>query len=87
MFAVLDRTFHVVCYAKTRKEAEIYREIKGRYDWQIVEHADYRATSKQQSAVRFCERILNIKFTGNINSGKQCSDFLSDYLEIAKQHF
>lgn len=44
-----------------------------------------KSTEKQQSAVRYCEQWLYIEFDGNIEDFNDCSDFLSIYLEEAKQ--
>ena len=44
-----------------------------------------RVTDKQKGAVDFCETCLNITFTGDINSFCEVSDFLSEYLDEAKQ--
>ncbi len=41
-------------------------------------------TKKQKSAVRFCEKWLNITFKGNINNYSEVSFFLEKYLEKAK---
>lgn len=86
---VIDNTNHVVRYFKTYKESDCFRISNGRLDWCIVSyhHADYRSSQKQQSTVRWTAHILGIKFTGNINSGLSCSEFLSQYLEQAKQFY
>ena len=41
-------------------------------------------TDKQKAAVHFCEQWLNITFNGDINNFQQVSNFLSEYLEEAK---
>ena len=41
-------------------------------------------TKKQKSAVRFCEKQLNITFEGNINNYSEVSSFLEKYLEEVK---
>lgn len=41
-------------------------------------------TDKQKSAVHFCEEWLHISFEGNINSRQDVSEFLSEYLDEAK---
>ncbi len=87
MVVVIDNTNHVIRIFKTFTEADKFRISRSRFDWIIKEYSDYKSTSKQQSAVKFCENILNIEFTGNINSGKDCSDFLSEFLEQAKQFY
>lgn len=42
------------------------------------------STSRQISAVHFCETWLHIKFDGNIDSFDDCHKFLSQYLDDAK---
>lgn len=44
-----------------------------------------KSTKRQQSAVRYCEQWLCIKFDGNINSFNDCFYFLKVYLDEAKQ--
>lgn len=41
-------------------------------------------TKKQKAAVRFCEDYLSIEFIGDIEDYHQVSNFLSEYLEDAK---
>lgn len=41
-------------------------------------------TDKQKAAVHFCEQWLNIDFNGDINNFEQVSEFLSEYLQEAK---
>ena len=41
-------------------------------------------TGRQKAAVHFCEQWLNITFNGDINNFQQVSNFLSEYLEEAK---
>lgn len=86
---VIDSTNHIVRYFKTYQEAKCFIIVNNRLDWKIVSYskADYKPTAKQQSAVRWTERMLGIKFTGNINSGLSCSEFLSQYLEQAKDFY
>lgn len=41
-------------------------------------------TSRQKAAVHFCEEWLHVTFEGNINDFYEVSDFLSEYLDEAK---
>lgn len=41
-------------------------------------------TPRQKAAVSFCEELLDIPFTGDINNFRQVSDYLSEYLNDAK---
>ena len=41
-------------------------------------------TGRQKATVHFCEQWLNITFNGDINNFQQVSNFLSEYLEDAK---
>lgn len=43
------------------------------------------STPKQQAAIRYCEHWLYLDFDGDINNYDHCSEFLSLYLEEAKQ--
>lgn len=42
-------------------------------------------TKRQKDAVHFCEEWLKVPFEGDINNFNQVSDYLSEYLEEAKQ--
>ncbi|MCD8206810.1 MAG: hypothetical protein LUD72_02625 [Bacteroidales bacterium] len=42
-------------------------------------------TQKQKKAVAFCERWVGDEFRGDINSFKQVSDYLDEYLDEAKE--
>lgn len=41
-------------------------------------------TPRQKAAIKFCEKWLDIEFTGNIDDKFQVSEFLSEYLQEAK---
>ena len=86
-YVVIDSTNHIVRCFKTYQEAECFIIVNNRLDWKIMPYhkADYKPTTKQQFAVRWTSYILGIRFTGNINSGLSCSEFLSQYLKQAKQ--
>ena len=88
-YEIIDSTSHIVRYFKTYQEADNFRKVISRPDWKIISYykADYKPTAKQQSAVRWVSYMLGIRFTGDINSGLSCSEFLSQYLELAKQHY
>lgn len=87
-FVVIDRTNHILRSFDTYLEADTFRASQNRWDWLIITYhtADYASTQKQRNAVRFCEHVLDVKFDGNLESGKSCSKFLSEYLILAKQH-
>lgn len=42
------------------------------------------SSKKQRDAVAFCERELQIVFSGNIADSIECSDFLDEYLDLAR---
>lgn len=44
-------------------------------------------TSRQKAAVHFCEQWLYVTFEGNINNYHEVSNFLSEYLDEAKNLF
>lgn len=41
-------------------------------------------TPKQKAAVAFCEKMLDVEFTDNIEDKFQVLEFLSEYLQEAK---
>lgn len=86
-YGVLDRTDHVLRVFYTYEEAQKFCEINGRFDWTIFSFhkCDKVSTKRQKAAVKFCEFWLNIKFTGNIESSNAVSEFLNEYLTVAKQ--
>lgn len=94
MIAVIDDTDHLVRTFNTYKEADNFRIVNSRPDWKltvcymsIYNTSDYKSSDKQQAAVNWTSHILGIEFTDDINSGLACSEFLSQYLEIAKQTY
>lgn len=50
-------------------------------------HKFKRSTQRQRDAVEFCEEILGVIFEDNIESSTDCSDFLSIYLDDAKEAY
>ena len=73
---------------KTIREAEEYKAFNRRFDWtvRLVDINIWReSTPKQRSALTFCEGVLDIQFEGNRYDFSDVSDFLSEYLEEAKQ--
>ena len=69
------------------KEAETYKIIFGRPDWKVsLIHVESsrKSTERQRRAVEFIEFWCDMKYQGNINDFYEVSDFLSDYLIIAK---
>jgi len=65
-------------------QASCFLQYCQRYDWTIIPCS---STPKQKAAVRFCEEVLNIEFEGNIESKQECSQFLTEYLDLAKQFY
>ena len=73
---------------KTIREAEEYKAFNRRFDWtvRLVDINIWReSTPKQRGALTFCECVLGIQFEGNRYDFYDVSDFLSEYLEEAKQ--
>ena len=73
---------------KTIREAEEYKAFNRRFDWTVrqVDINIWReSTPKQRGALTFCEGVLGIQFEGNRYDFYDVSDFLSEYLEEAKQ--
>lgn len=72
----------------TWKDAETYKIVYGRPDWNIRLvhiHIDRKSTERQRKAVSFVEEWCNISFEGNIYDFYEVSDFLADYLDTAKE--
>lgn len=93
-YIVYDTTGHPVGVPFNKYEdAATYKIIYGRQDWTIKRvdtrrlNGNKRSTDRQKAAVRFCEQWLYCKFEGNINDFYEVSDFLSEYLEIAKDQY
>ena len=88
-FAVIDNTNHMVRCFDSYQLADNFRSMNSRLDWLIVSYypSNNKSTIKQVAAVHFCEYMLNIPFEGDINSRQECSHFLSEYLEQAKQMY
>lgn len=73
---------------KTIREAEEYKAFNRRFDWtvRLIDINIWKeSTPKQRGALTFCEGVLGIQFEGNRYDFYDVSDFLSEYLEEAKQ--
>ena len=89
-YTIYDSTGTIVATLTTMKDALDFKHIRGNNTWtiKIIEPLRNRqSTPKQKSAVKFVEEWLNITFTGNINDFYEVSDFLSEYLDEAKQMY
>lgn len=86
-FAVIDSTNHLVRCFDSYQAADNFRSMNNRFDWIIVSYypAYNKSSLRQVSAVYFCECILKVSFKGDINDKKECSEFLSKYLDVAKK--
>lgn len=88
-YVVYDTTGNPVGVSfKTIREAEEYKAINRRFDWVVkVRQVNIwrESTPKQRNALTFCEKVLDIQFEGNRHDFYEVSDFLSEYLEEAKQ--
>lgn len=88
IFIVIDKTNHPIRQFKTYNEAENFKVINRRIDWNIKRVNKYpsqkKSTEKQKKAIKFCEEWCNIKFTGNINNYNEVSNFLEEFLDEAK---
>lgn len=72
----------------TWKDAEAYKIINGRPDWTTKLthiHIDRKSTERQKKAVDFVEGWLDVTFEGNRDDFYEVSDFLSEYLDTAKE--
>lgn len=87
-FVVYDTTDSPVGIPfQTRKEALEYKTIFGRQDWTIKEvrvNNTKKTTARQRAAVEFVEEWCQITFLGDLDDFYEVSDFLGEYLAIAK---
>ena len=89
-YTIYDSTGTIVATLTTMRDALDFKHIRGNNAWtiKIIEPLKNRqSTARQKSAVKFIEEWLNITFTGNINDFYEVSDFLSEYLDEAKQMY
>ena len=89
-YTIYDSTGTIVATLTTMRDALDFKHIRGNNAWtiKIIEPLrDRQSTPKQKGAVKFVEEWLNITFTGNINDFYEVSDFLSEYLDEAKQMY
>ena len=89
-YTIYDSTGTIVATLTTMRDALDFKYIKGNSAWtiKIIEPLKNRqSTARQKGAVKFVEEWLNITFTGNINDFYEVSDFLSEYLDEAKQMY
>lgn len=88
-YIIYDTTNHPVGISfDTWKDAEDYRAMYNRLDWVIKAAFNCpkrKSTDKQRRAVSFAKRWCKTTFKGDINDFYEVSDFLSDYLDIAKE--
>ena len=89
-YTIYDSTGTIVATLTTMRDALDFKHIRGNNTWtiKIIEPLRNRqSTARQKGAVKFVEEWLNITFTGNINDFYEVSDFLSEYLDEAKQMY
>ena len=89
-YTIYDSTGTIVATLTTMRDALDFKYIRGNNTWtiKIIEPLkNKQSTERQKSAVKFVEEWLNITFTGNINDFYEVSDFLSEYLDEAKQMY
>ena len=89
-YTIYDSTGTIVATLTTMRDALDFKHIKGNNAWtiKIIEPLKNRqSTARQKGAIKFVEEWLNITFTGNINDFYEVSDFLSEYLDEAKQMY
>lgn len=91
IFIVIDKTNHPIRQFKTYNEAENFKVINRRIDWNIKKinksTSQRKTTEKQRQAVKFCEEWCNVEFIGNINNYYEVSNFLEDFLDEAKRAY
>ena len=89
-YTIYDSTGTIVATLATMRDALDFKHIKGNNAWtiKIIEPLKNRqSTARQKGAVKFVEEWLNIDFTGDINNFYEVSNFLSEYLDEAKQMY
>ena len=89
-YTIYDSTGTIVATLTTMRDALDFKHIRGNNTWiiKVIEPLkNKQSTERQKSAVKFVEEWLNITFTGNINDFYEVSDFLSEYLDEAKQMY
>ena len=89
-YTIYDSTGTIVATLTTMRDALDFKHIRGNNTWtiKIIEPLRNRqSTARQKGAVKFVEEWLNITFTGNINDFYEVSNFLSEYLDEAKQMY
>ena len=89
-YTIYDSTGTIVATLTTMKDALDFKHIRGNNTWtiKIIEPLkNKQSTARQKGAIKFVEEWLNITFTGNINDFYEVSDFLSEYLDEAKQMY
>lgn len=89
-YTIYDSTGTIVATLTTMRDALDFKHIRGNNAWtiKIIEPLkNKQSTARQKGAVKFIEEWLNITFTGNINDFYEVSDFLSEYLDEAKQMY
>lgn len=89
-FVVCDTIGYIVARFPSYRDAKRFYDSHNLpwedFSWTIKE-IDNQSTTRQRDAVHFCEEILGISFSGNIMNKLECSIFLHDYLDIAKQQY
>lgn len=81
-FIVKDSVGHIIRQFQTERQALEFVTNMGRTDWRICRR---EPTDRQIAALHYCEDVLNIRFKKDIHDINQVSDFLSKYLDLAKE--
>ena len=87
-YTIYDSTGTIVATLTTMRDALDFKHIRGNNTWtiKIIEPLrNKQSTARQKGAVKFVEEWLNVDFVGDINNFYEVSDFLSEYLDEAKQ--
>ena len=89
-YKICDSTGTQVAILTTMRDALDFKHIRGNNNWtiKILEPLkNKQSTARQRAAVKFVEEWLDITFNGDINNFYEVSDFLSEYLDEAKQMY
>lgn len=87
LYKVLDTEGHFISKFATYNEAYGFKMLANRPDWIISLAREHKrkVTDRMKRAVTFTESMTPYKFEGNIEEFSEVSDFLSSYLDYAKE--
>ena len=86
-YRVLDSEGHFISKFFTYNDAFAFKMLANRPDWKISLEKEYKrkVTDKMKKAVIFIESITPYKFDGSIEEFSEVFNFISSYLDYAKE--